>query len=183
MCGDFILSLKISKGFIYIKVLNFNFFKIIHFLKLHLLSQFKSFVDLCVIDNLSHKERFELHYIFLSMFFNSRLILFFSVKPFDLINSATSLYKSANWIEREAWDMFGIYFDNHPDLRKILTDYGFEGFPLRKDFPLSGYFEVRYDDSRKQVIYENLELTQTLRYFNFINPWHISSNRYLAKNI
>ena len=93
------------------------------------------------------------------------------------IQSATSVYNAACWMEREVWDMFGVYFDGHPDLRRILTDYGFEGHPLRKDFPLSGYTEVRYDDTEKRVIYEKLEMTQEFRYFEFSNPWEQLSKK------
>ena len=85
--------------------------------------------------------------------------------------SLNSLFPSANWLERETWDMFGVFFKNHPDLRRILTDYGFEGFPLRKDFPLSGYTEVRYDDEKKRVVLEPLQITQEYRYFDFLSPW------------
>lgn len=183
MCGYFISNLEIKKGILYIKILKTSFFNAITFFNLHILTQVKNFIDLCIIDQIYDRERFDLHYILLSMFLNMRLVLHFSISPFESIRSLTFLFKSANWIEREAWDMFGIFFDNHPDLRKILTDYGFEGFPLRKDFPLSGYFEVRYDDGRKQVIYDNLELTQTLRHFNFINPWSYNNSSYIMSAV
>ena len=100
-----------------------------------------------------------------------RIFLNISNSELESVSSIESIFKSANWFEREVWDMFGVYFLNHPDLRRILTDYGFEGYPLRKDFPLSGYTQVRYDEELKRVILEPLELTQEYRYFNFISPW------------
>jgi NADH-quinone oxidoreductase subunit C len=93
------------------------------------------------------------------------------MKEEAVVKSASSIYKSSLWLEREIWDMFGIFFSEHPDLRRILTDYGFEGFPLRKDFPLSGFNEVRYDDEVKRIIYEPIEITQEFRSFDFLSPW------------
>ena len=110
-------------------------------------------------------------YELLSIKFNSRLRVKTSINEVGSVESATKIFNSANWWEREVWDMFGIFFSNHPDLRRILTDYGFEGYPLRKDFPLSGYVEVRYDDTVKRVVCEPLELAQEFRSFNFESPW------------
>jgi NADH:ubiquinone oxidoreductase subunit C len=107
----------------------------------------------------------------LSLKYKFRLRIKLYVNENEYISSIVGLYSGANWLERENWDMFGIYFINHPDLRKILTDYGFEGYPLRKDFPLTGYLELRYDDKKRSIVYENLEISQEYRFFNFSNSW------------
>ena len=127
--------------------------------------------DLTAIDYPSREERFELIYLFLSMTLNSRIVIKSSIKIEDKIESISSLYKSANWFERECYDLFGIYFLNHPDLRRIMTDYNFEGHPLRKDFPLTGHTEVRYDDLEKKVVYEPVQLNQEFRNFDYMSPW------------
>jgi len=141
-------------------------------LKNHSYFNYKLIQDITVIDYPNKIDRFQLVYNFLSIKRNFRLIIKFNLNEFKSINSLTNSYKSANWLERECWDMFGIYFKNHVDLRRILTDYGFENFPLRKDFPLNGYLEVRYDEEVKRVIYEPLEITQEFRFFNFKTPWN-----------
>ena len=107
----------------------------------------------------------------LSLTFNSRIRIKLFVNEVTPIDSIVPLFRNANWWEREIWDFFGIYFQNHPDLRRILTDYGFEGYPLRKDFPLSGYVEVRYDQSKKRIVVEPIELSQEFRAFNYETPW------------
>lgn len=132
---------------------------------------FKMLIEIAAVDFLGRDKRFELVYCLLSPKYNTRLRVVTCVDELTSIESITSVYKSACWMEREIWDMNGIYFENHPDLRRILTDYGFDGYPLRKDFPLSGYVEVRYDDSQKRVIYENVELSQEYRVFNFKSSW------------
>jgi NADH dehydrogenase (ubiquinone) Fe-S protein 3 len=116
-----------------------------------------------------------MEFLTLCIQYNSRIRVQTSVDEITPICSAVSIFPSAGWWEREVWDMFGVYFSNHFDLRRILTDYGFEGHPLRKDFPLSGYVEVRYDDSEKRVVYEPIEMTQEFRYFDFASPWEQSS--------
>ncbi len=133
--------------------------------------RYDQLTDLTAIDYPSREDRFELIYIFLSMTLNSRILIKTSLKTEDKIKSISSLYKSANWFERECYDLFGIYFLNHPDLRRIMTDYNFEGHPLRKDFPLTGHTEVRYDDLEKKVIYEPVKLTQEFRNFDYMSPW------------
>src|SRR5262249_116507 len=120
----------------------------------------------------SRENRFEVVYHFLSVRFNHRIRLKTYASETTPVPSITGLYKGANWFEREAWDMYGIFFTGHPDLRRILTAYGFEGHPLRKDFPLTGYVEVRYDDEKKRVIAEPLELTQAFRMFEYQSPWY-----------
>jgi NADH dehydrogenase (ubiquinone) Fe-S protein 3 len=146
-------------------------FPLLCFLKNHTNARFRILVDVCGVDYPSRQHRFEVVYNLLSIQYNSRIRVQASVDEITPMNSVVSLFPSAGWWEREVWDMFGVYFTNHPDLRRILTDYGFEGHPLRKDFPLSGYFEVRYDDSEKRVVSEPIELAQEFRYFDFTNPW------------
>jgi len=145
--------------------------KTILFLKDHENCLFKLLVDLFAVDYPTNENRFELIYCLLSTKYNSRIKIKTFVDEFTPVESIVDLYQSANWLEREVWDMNGIYIEQHPDLRRILTDYGFEGYPLRKDFPLSGYTEVRYDDSQKRVISEPIELSQEFRVFNFNSPW------------
>jgi len=145
--------------------------KTILFLKNHENCLFKLLVDLFAVDYPTKENRFELIYCLLSTKYNSRIKIKTFVDEFTPVESIVDIYQSANWLEREVWDMNGIYIEQHPDLRRILTDYGFEGYPLRKDFPLSGYTEVRYDDSQKRVISEPIELTQEFRVFNFNSPW------------
>ena len=141
------------------------------FLKEHSNSQCKQLIDVTAVDFPSRKSRFCVVYQLLSVHYNSRIRLKTHVDEITPIDSMSEIFPSAAWWERECWDMFGIFFSNHPDLRRILTDYGFQGHPLRKDFPLSGYVEVRYDDSEKRVITEPVELTQEFRYFDFASPW------------
>ena len=141
------------------------------FLKNHFSSNYTVITDITAIDYPSNKKRFTLVYNLLSIVHNSRITICFEIKETEQINSIVDIFPGANWYEREVWDMFGIYFKNHPDLRRILTDYGFQGYPLRKDFPLSGYLEVRYDDSEKRLIVEPVELAQSFRKFTFNSPW------------
>ena len=128
-------------------------------------------MDIWGVDFPSNKERFEVNYLLLSIRFNIRIIVKVTVNEEDAIESVEEIFSSAGWLEREVWDMFGVYFVGNKDLRRILTDYGFEGHPLRKDFPLSGYTEVRYDDGEKRIVVEPSELAQEFRYFNFNSPW------------
>ena len=128
-------------------------------------------VDLCGVDYPDRPERFDVVYNLLSLKHNTRLRVKLQVDEGKPVDSVVSVYPAAGWFERECWDLFGIPFSNNPDLRRILTDYGFEGHPLRKDFPLSGYVEVRYDDEQKRVVYEPVTLTQDFRNFDFLSPW------------
>ncbi|KAH8963105.1 hypothetical protein BDL97_05G134700, partial [Sphagnum fallax] len=146
-------------------------FQLLWFLKYHTNTRFQVLIDICGVDHPSRKRRFEVVYNLLSIQYNSRIRVQSSVDEITPICSIVSIFPSASWWEREVWDMFGVYFSNHPDLRRILTDYGFEGHPLRKDFPLSGYVEVRYDDSEKRVVSEPIEMTQEFCYFDFASPW------------
>lgn len=141
------------------------------FLRDHSNTQCKQLIDITAIDNPSRPLRFQVVYQLLSLQYNARIRVKTSIDEVTPVSSATSVFSCAAWWEREAWDMFGIFFSGHPDLRRILTDYGFQGHPLRKDFPLSGYVEVRYDDSEKRVITEPIEMSQEFRYFDFATPW------------
>lgn len=132
---------------------------------------FKLLVDIFVVDYPGNNKRFCLIYSLLSLKYNTRLHVKLYVDEFSAVPSCTNIFKVGSWMEREVWDMSGIFFENHPDLRRILTDYGFEGYPLRKDFPLSGYKEVRYDDSQKRVISEHVEMAQEYRVFHFKSSW------------
>ena len=160
---------------IIIEVNSLNLKDVILFLKDHENCLFKILVDIFVVDYPTKDCRFEVVYCLLSTKYNCRLKIKTFVDEITPLQSIVDLYQSANWLEREIWDMNGIYIEEHPDLRRILTDYGFEGHPLRKDFPLSGYSEVRYDDSQKRVISESLELSQEFRVFNFNSPWEPKS--------
>lgn len=146
--------------------------RVLTFLKNHTQCQFKILVDMCGVDYPEKKNRFEVIYNLLSISYNSRITVSVSVDEKTPIDSVTPIFSGADWLEREVWDMFGIFFLGHKDLRRILTDYGFKGHPLRKDFPLTGYVEVRYSDSEKRVITEEVSLTQDYRTFIFDNNWN-----------
>ena len=133
---------------------------------------YKTLSDIVVTDLLQNVSRFRLTYNLLNSL-GSRIMLTVFVGELDFCNSVAKIFRSAGWLEREAWDLFGIYFVNHGDLRRILTDYGFRGFPFRKDFPLTGYIELRFDDARGDVVYEPVELAQELRFFNFAGGWEL----------
>ncbi|TRY82382.1 hypothetical protein DNTS_002478 [Danionella cerebrum] len=144
---------------------------VLTFLKDHTSAQFRNLSDLTAVDVPTRENRFEVVYNLLSLRFNSRIRVKTYTDELTAIDSCMPVFQAANWYEREVWDMFGIYFTNHPDLRRILTDYGFEGHPFRKDFPLSGYVEVRYDDELKRVVAEPVELSQEFRKFDLNSPW------------
>merc|ERR1712001_57528 len=144
---------------------------VISFLKEHHNAQFASLADIAGLDMPTREFRFEIVYNLLSLRYNSRIRVKTYTDELTPIDSINSVFAAANWYEREIWDMFGVFFTNHPDLRRILTDYGFEGHPLRKDFPLSGYIEVRWDDEAKRVVQEPVELAQEFRKFDLADPW------------
>ena len=137
---------------------------------------FNQLIDITAIDYPANSKRFEVIYILLSMVLNKRVIVKTFLNENEGIESITSIYFSANWYERECYDLFGINFLNHPDLRRIMTDYNFEGYPLRKDFPLTGHTEVRYDSIEKKVVYEPVKLAQEFRNFDYVSPWEGASN-------
>ena len=133
--------------------------------------KFNQLIDITAVDYPNKKNRFEMIYILLSVEFNFRIIIKFLINEDESVDSITNLFPAANWYEREVWDLFGIAFNNHPDLRRLLTDYGFIGHPLRKDFPLSGNVQVKYDLNEKKVVYKPVKLTQSFREFDFESPW------------
>jgi NADH-quinone oxidoreductase subunit C len=145
--------------------------KITSLMKINNVCQFRTLIDITAIDYPEREERFCLVYHYLSMQQNLRIRIKSLVKEDQIVPSITNLFLSANWFEREVFDMYGILFSNHPDMRRILTDYGFQGHPLRKDFPTTGYLELRYDQEKKKVIYEPVKLTQEYRNFDFMSPW------------
>jgi NADH-quinone oxidoreductase subunit C len=144
---------------------------LVEFLKTDQTCRFSTLVDITAVDHPARPARFDVVYHFLSMYQNQRIRLKVAVDEADMVPSIVSVHPSANWFEREVFDMFGILFSGHPDLRRILTDYGFRGHPLRKDFPTTGYTEVRYDEARKRVVYEPVKLVQEYRQFDFMSPW------------
>jgi len=140
-------------------------------LKKHLSYKYKLLTYIAGVDLLGYIYRFVVVYDLLSLVYNTRLRVKVFLTEISSVPSITKIFINANWWEREVWDLFGIYFENHPDLRRILTDYGFEGYPLRKDFPLYGYVELRYDETKKQIIVEPVELSQKFRLFEYETPW------------
>jgi NADH:ubiquinone oxidoreductase subunit C len=147
-----------------------NIFIIFLFLKNISVLKFAILADICVIDYPNRTFRYEIIYNCLSIFYNLRFFIKFFLREGDYILTLTTLYSSSGWLEREAWDLYGIFFFKNKDLRRLLTDYGFEYYPFRKDFPLTGYLELRYDDSLNTIVYEPVELAQEYRVFNFISP-------------
>jgi len=164
-------NIMLFKNELILIVCSTKLLQIILFFKNHTNCQYKILTSISGVDYPEKKVRFEVVYELLSVRYNSRIRIKTYVDEITTIESITSAYNAADWWEREIWDLFGVFFVNHPDLRRILTDYGFEGHPLRKDFPLSGYVEVRYDERQKRVICESLELTQEFRAFDFLSPW------------
>lgn len=148
-----------------------NLLSLLTFLRDDVQCGFVSFIDICGVDYPAREKRFDVVYHLLSPRQNLRIRVKVATGEDEPVPSACSVYPGADWFEREAWDMYGILFTDHPDLRRILTDYGFEGHPLRKDFPTTGFVEVRYDDSVKRVVYEPVELRQEFRNFDFLSPW------------
>jgi NADH-quinone oxidoreductase subunit C len=156
---------------------------VVQFLKLNENCKFKQLIDIAGVDYPENDKRFELIYLFLSHENNTRIKLLIKFEINQIINSITKIFPSANWMEREVFDMYGIKFKNHPDLRRILTDYGFKGHPLRKDFPLTGFNEVRYSEKDKKVIYEPVKLEQNYRNFDFESPWEGTNYIKEVKNL
>ena len=145
--------------------------EVIQFLKTNTYTKFKQLIDITAVDYPENNKRFKLVYFLLSHEFNKRIKLEYFVNDNEFVSSLTSIFPAANWMEREVFDMYGIKFKDHPDLRRILTDYGFEGHPLRKDFPLTGHNEVRYSQEEKKVVYEPVKLEQNYRNFDYESPW------------
>ncbi|MDA7750147.1 NADH-quinone oxidoreductase subunit C [Candidatus Pelagibacter sp.] len=156
---------------LYINIDNEDLIDITLFIKSNENTKFRQLIDITVVDYPEKTQRFKVVYLFLSHEFNQRIILSYLISENEVIPSLTSIYPAANWMEREVFDMYGVKFKDHPDLRRILTDYGFEGHPLRKDFPLSGHTEVRYSEDQKKVINEPVKLEQNYRNFDYESPW------------
>lgn len=169
--SDHVLSSREEKGELILTVNRDSIVRVLNFLRDDSGCRFKVLIDICGVDFPDRDPRFEVVYQLLSPTQNQRLMVKVNANADTPVPSATGIFSAAGWFEREVWDMFGISFSDHPDLRRILTDYGFEGHPLRKDFPLTGYVEVRYDDEQKRVVYEPVKLTQEFRSFDFLSPW------------
>ena len=166
-----ILSSKIKHDQINICIEDNNLIEVMIFLKTHSSTKFKQLIDITAVDYPERDKRFKMVYLLLSHEKNSRIKIEFDIKEGEILSSLTSIFPSANWMEREVFDMYGVEFKDHPDLRRILTDYGFKGHPLRKDFPLTGHNEVRYNEEDKKVIYEPVKLEQNYRNFDYESPW------------
>lgn len=166
-----VLRYEVVKGELVIHAKREAIVDVLQFLRDDRECAFKVLIDVCGVDYPERAERFEVVYQLLSLTQNNRVRVKVSTDENTPVPSAVPVFSSANWFEREAWDMYGVYFSGHPDLRRILTDYGFEGHPLRKDFPLTGYVEVRWDEELKRVVYEPVKLQQDFRNFDFLSPW------------
>ena len=169
--SDCVISWDVKNGELNISVAPSNIASFVEFLRSDNRCKFSTLVDITGVDYPDRTKRFDVVYHLLSMYQNHRIRLKVSIRESEAVQSIVSVHPSANWFEREVFDMFGILFRDHPDLRRILTDYGFQGFPLRKDFPTTGYNEVRYDEVQKKVVYEPVSLTQEYRQFDFMSPW------------
>jgi len=165
------LSCKVVRGEIELRVDPADVPSVLTLIRGDRQAAFNQLIDLTAVDYPEREDRFDVVYLLLSMDNNMRMRIVAAVAEGHAVPSVTNLYMSANWAEREVWDMFGIFFAGHPDLRRLLTDYGFEGHPLRKDFPLTGHVEVRYDDAQRRVINEPVHLVQEFRDFDFLSPW------------
>jgi NADH-quinone oxidoreductase subunit C len=168
---DAVLASEVTHGELTLTVALQYLEGLVEFLRDDASCRFTSLVDITAIDHPDRAARFDVVYHFLSMYQNHRIRLKVAVRTEDMVPSIHTLHPSSNWFEREVFDMFGILFSGHPDLRRILTDYGFRGHPLRKDFPTTGYTEVRYDEAQKRVVYEPVSLVQEYRQFDFMSPW------------
>ena len=182
------LASKIQKSIIeqnefLIEIDESDLIEVVQFLKSNEKSKFRQLIDIAGVDYPEEEKRFQLVYLFLSHENNNRIKISIRFQIDQIISSITKIFPSANWMEREVFDMYGIKFKNHPDLRRILTDYGFKGHPLRKDFPLTGFNEVRYSEKEKKVIYEPVKLEQNYRNFDFESPWEGTSYIKEIKNV
>lgn len=168
---DAVLGYRVARGELTLEVAHVHLPALVDFLKRDSSCRFSTLIDITAIDYPERARRFDVVYHFLSMYQNQRIRLRAAIREEDVVPSITGLHPSADWFEREVFDMFGILFSGHPDLRRLLTDYGFRGHPLRKDFPTTGYTEVRYDETVKRVVYEPVSLVQEYRQFDFMSPW------------
>jgi len=172
---------KILHNQLYLSINSEDLLDVILLLKTNKDTKFKQLIDITAVDYPENKKRFKIVYLLLSHEFNQRILISYFINENEKISSLVNIFPSANWMEREIFDMYGIKFNDHPDLRRILTDYGFEGFPLRKDFPLTGHNEVRYSEEEKKVIYEPVKLEQNYRNFDYESPWE--GTKYIKKQI
>ncbi|MDC0343539.1 NADH-quinone oxidoreductase subunit C [bacterium] len=168
---DCVLAWDVTHDELNVDVALSSIVEFVQFLKVDPTCKFSTLVDITGVDYPERPKRFDVVYHFLSMYQNHRIRLRVGVREDDMVASIIDVHPSSNWFEREVFDMFGILFSGHPDLRRILTDYGFRGYPLRKDFPTTGYTEVRYDEAQKRVVYEPVSLVQEYRQFDFMSPW------------
>jgi NADH-quinone oxidoreductase subunit C len=162
---------KIKHNQLYVTINSEDLLDVVLLLKTNKNIKFRQLIDITAVDYPENQKRFKIVYLLLSHEFNQRIILSYFINENEKISSLTKIFPSANWMEREVFDMYGIKFNDHPDMRRILTDYGFEGHPLRKDFPLTGHNEVRYSEDEKKVIYEPVKLEQNYRNFDYESPW------------
>lgn len=169
--ADDIIEAAVADGALTVAVQRPSIAKVLKFLRDDTNCQFTQLVDLCAVDFPEREERFDVVYHLLSMNHNLRIRVKVTASEETAVPTASKVFSCANWFEREVWDMYGVFFSDHPDLRRILTDYGFDGHAQRKDFPLTGYVEVRYDEEQKRVVYEPVKLTQDFRTFDFVSPW------------
>ena len=169
--GTKINNSKIKHNQIYLEINGEDLIDVVLFVKTNKNTKFRQLIDITVVDYPERSKRFKIIYLFLSHEFNQRMVLSYGISENEVISSLTSIFPSANWMEREVFDMYGVNFKDHPDLRRILTDYGFDGHPLRKDFPLTGHTEVRYSENQKKVINEPVKLEQNYRNFDYESPW------------
>ena len=169
--GTKINTSEIKHNQIYLEIDSEDLIDVVLFVKTNKDTKFKQLIDITVVDYPERIKRFKIVYLFLSHEFNQRMILSYDISENEVIASLTPIFPSANWMEREVFDMYGVSFKDHPDLRRILTDYGFEGHPLRKDFPLTGHTEVRYSEDQKKVVNEPVKLEQNYRNFDYESPW------------
>ena len=172
---------KIKHNQLYVTINSEDLLDVILLLKSNKNIKFRQLIDITAVDYPENHKRFKIVYLLLSHEFNQRIILSYFISENEKISSLTKIFPSANWMEREVFDMYGIKFNDHPDMRRILTDYGFEGHPLRKDFPLTGHTEVRYSEEQKKVIIEPVKLEQNYRNFDFESPWE--GTKYIKDNI
>ena len=174
-----IKSSKIKHNQLYLNIDPDDLLEVILFLKNNDETKFRQLIDITAVDYPEKDKRFKLVYLLLSHEFNQRILIDLYINENEIVSTLSSILPAANWMEREVFDMYGVKFKNHPDLRRILTDYGFEGHPLRKDFPLTGHNEVRYSEDKKKVIYESIKLEQNYRNFDYESPWE--GTKYINK--
>ena len=169
--GNDITAVEVAHGELIVIARREALERVLQFLRDDAACSFKLLVDICGVDHPDRAERFDVVYNLLSLNHNQRVRVKVATDEATPVPTATAVFSTANWFEREVWDLYGVFFENHPDLRRIMTDYGFQGHPLRKDFPLTGFLEVRYDNEQRRVVYEPVKLAQEFRSFDFLSPW------------